>query len=132
MTERLTDEIDYPDDPPGIDPTTSDMPLVADAAERVIEFIKWFGDGRVFVDPEERTAPPLYARDMEALTRLVTRPESGAIPTRVEWGHRYPSGSVIADSSETVARSRAVISAAKGDPLVLMRRSVTDWEEVDA
>lgn len=50
----------------------------------------------------------------------------------VEWGHRYPDGSVIADSSETVARSRAVISAAHGDPLVLMRRTVTDWEEADA
>lgn len=53
-------------------------------------------------------------------------------PGRVEWGHRYPSGSVIADSSETVARSRAVISSAQGDPLVLMRRTVTDWEEADA
>lgn len=52
---------------------------------------------------------------------------------RVEWGHRYhDDGSVIADSSETVARSRAVISQARGGtPLVLMRRTVTDWEEAN-
>lgn len=49
-----------------------------------------------------------------------------------EWGHRYPDGSVIADSSETVAKSRAVISQARGGtPLVLVRRTVTEWEEVD-
>lgn len=75
MADRNVTEIDrneHPDDPPGIDPATQDMPLVAEAAERVIEFIKWFGDGRVFVDPDESSAPPLYARDMEALTRLVT------------------------------------------------------------
>lgn len=63
-----------PDDPPGIDPATHDMPPIEEAAERVNEFIRWFGDGRVFVDPDETSAPPLYARDMEALTRLVTRP----------------------------------------------------------
>lgn len=58
---------------------------------------------------------------------------AAATAGRAEWGHRYPDGSVLADSSETVARSRAVISAARaGEPLVLMRRTVTDWEEADA
>jgi hypothetical protein len=73
MENEQTSEIDYPDDPPGIDPTTNDMPHVAEAAERVNEFIRWFGDGRVLVDPDE-IGPPLYTRDMETLTRLVTRP----------------------------------------------------------
>lgn len=55
-----------------------------------------------------------------------------ALPVRVEWGHRYPDGSVIPDSSETVAKSRAAISRARGSsPLVLMRRTVGEWEELD-
>jgi hypothetical protein len=58
----------------------------------------------------------------------------GETTERIEWGHRYPSGNVLTDSSEAVARSRAVISQARSGtpPLVLVRRTVTDWEEVDA
>lgn len=49
-----------------------------------------------------------------------------------EWGHRYPDGSIIADSSEVVAKSRAAISRGPGGrPLTLMRRTVTDWTETD-
>lgn len=50
---------------------------------------------------------------------------------RVEWGHRYPDGSLVPDSSEAVAKSRAAISSARGgEPLVLVRRTVTPWEVV--
>ncbi len=52
-----------------------------------------------------------------------------------EWGHRYPDGSVLADSSEVVAKSRAAISAVSAsrdgrEPLILMRRTVSEWTEV--
>lgn len=52
--------------------------------------------------------------------------------TVTEWGHRYPDGSIIADSSEVVAKSRAAINRGPGGrPLTLMRRAVTDWMEAD-
>jgi hypothetical protein len=49
---------------------------------------------------------------------------------REQWGHRYPGGSIIEDSSEIVAKSRAVVSSVSGRPLELMVRRVTDWEPV--
>lgn len=59
------------DQPDGI--CTDDMliPAPAAAAERVHEFVSWFGDGEVWdrtplgdIDPQD---PPLYARDLAAL-----------------------------------------------------------------
>lgn len=65
------------DDPPGIDPSTHDLPTVPDASERVAAFLRWYGDGRVFPDTDE-DGPPLYARDLEALCRaaMSLRPAS--------------------------------------------------------
>lgn len=60
---------------------------------------------------------------------LVVPPTEGVTVT--EWGHRYPDGSIIPDSSETVAKSRAAISRVRGNSLlVLVRRNVTEWAEV--
>jgi hypothetical protein len=67
-----------PDDPPGIDPQTSDLPDADDARTRVIAFLRWFGDGRVQPDTEE-PGPPLYARDLEVLTRGLTPADIAAI-----------------------------------------------------
>ena len=61
-------ETQVPEDPPGIDPQTLDLPAAAAAAERVAEFLRWYGDGRIVVDVDE-PGPPLYARDLEALVR---------------------------------------------------------------
>lgn len=64
----MREYVEYPDDPPGINPDTHDLPSVADAGERVAAFLRWYGDGRVFVETDEN-GPPLYARDLEALHR---------------------------------------------------------------
>ena len=69
MSDRST-ENDLPEDPPGIDPQTLDLPSAEDARERVAAFLCWYGDGRVVVDTDE-PGPPLYARDLEALTRAI-------------------------------------------------------------
>lgn len=68
----------------------------------------------------------------EEIDDLAARLAGDGENQRAEWGHRYPDGSIIPDSSETVAFSRAVISKARGgNPLVLVRRTVTEWREVD-
>lgn len=70
-TVQQTPDETVNEDPPGIDPHTSDLPTAGDAAERVAAFLRWYGDGRVVVDTEE-SGPPLYARDLEVLTRSVS------------------------------------------------------------
>lgn len=55
--------------PPGIDEDSHDMPRPTAAAERVLEFVKDFGDGRVTGHPDLPGVEPLYARDLEALAR---------------------------------------------------------------
>lgn len=66
--------------------------------------------------------------DHVAAALAAQRPEGVTV---TEWGHRYPDGSIIPDSSETVAKSRAAISRVRGNsPLVLVRRNVTEWAEV--
>jgi hypothetical protein len=94
-----TDRADgYPDDPPGIDPQSSDMPAVADAAERVIAFISWFGDGRILPDADEQ-GPPLYARDLEALTRLVSRAET-TTTTETRGGYSQQGQRMVYDNRQ--------------------------------
>lgn len=70
-----TAEKDVADDPPGIDPHTHDLPSADDARERIIAFLRWYGDGRIALSGLD-DGPPLYARDLEALTR-VTPPGEG-------------------------------------------------------
>jgi len=69
MDEHSAEKDAWPDDPPGIDPYTHDLPSATDARERVAAFLRWYGDGRVFVETDEK-GPPLYARDLEALVRV--------------------------------------------------------------
>lgn len=60
-----------PDQPDGIEGDTFDLPDLARAVERVREFVKASGDGLYDV-VEGR---PLYARDLEALTRAASNRE---------------------------------------------------------
>ena len=55
--------------PPGIDEDSHDQPLPTAAAERILEFVKDFGDGRVAGHPDLHGVEPLYARDLEVLAR---------------------------------------------------------------
>lgn len=57
-----------PDQPPGFPGYGHPwVPPAAEAAERVVEFIKWFGDG-MYTDPGD-DVPPLFMRDLEALAK---------------------------------------------------------------
>jgi hypothetical protein len=68
---------DDTDQPPGICTHRNEVPAVAEAADRVTEFIKWFGDGEVLPADTSPDGPmiadiplppaPLYARDLESL-----------------------------------------------------------------
>lgn len=41
---------------------------MSDASDRVLTFLRWFGDGRIDVATNE-SGPPLYARDLETLAQ---------------------------------------------------------------
>jgi hypothetical protein len=56
--------------PDGIADDSHDLPDPARAAERVNEFLAWYGDGRIDLDDDLH--PPLFARDLQALTNLAT------------------------------------------------------------
>lgn len=56
--------------PEGIDAYSTDLPTPGGAARRVNDFLAWFGDGLVYA---ETGAPPLFARDLQALTNFATR-----------------------------------------------------------
>lgn len=62
-----TPEIHHPGQPDGIDEYSTDLPDVARAARRVRAWICEWGDGLIQVTNKR----PLYARDLEALTRAV-------------------------------------------------------------
>lgn len=67
--EQKTTEVDQPD---GIDGDSYDLPDPARAAERVGEFLSWYGDGRLYpcvLPGTEDEMPPLFARDLEALRK---------------------------------------------------------------
>jgi hypothetical protein len=107
------------DQPDGITDESS-LPTTARAAERVNEFLAWYGDGLVYV---ETGAPPLFARDLQALTNLATGWRSG-----VQWGWRLAGveGAVVLPASETTARKQAEL-----DPgTEVVRRPVGEWEVV--
>lgn len=60
------------DQPDGIDQYDYDLPIPTRAAARVAEFVRRYGDGRIWAEAMDGLPPqpPLYARDLEALTRL--------------------------------------------------------------
>lgn len=97
--EHAEEVTEHPDDPPGIDPQTSDMPEVTAAAERVNAFISWFGDGRVLPSDPTDDTPPLYARDLEALTRLVTRAET-TTATETRGGYSQQGNRLVYDDRQ--------------------------------
>ena len=79
----VTGEGGESDQPPGIEEGTFDLPPIADAARRVDEFVRWFGDGLV-LEPDSGVfltpgSPPVYARDLAALTQAAKE-----IPVLVE------------------------------------------------
>lgn len=55
------------DQPPGIEPDSSDLPSPAGAARRVATYVGNWGDGLI----DKCDGAPLYARDLEALVRAV-------------------------------------------------------------
>jgi hypothetical protein len=60
------------DQPPGFPGGDNPwLPPAGDAAKRIIEFVKWWGDGRI--DRADHDAPPLFARDLEAVAKAVLR-----------------------------------------------------------
>ncbi len=65
-----------PDQPDGIDDQSRDLPDPLRAAARVNAFLSAYGDGLIEVLVMEHlagTMPPLYARDLQALTNTVNR-----------------------------------------------------------
>jgi hypothetical protein len=66
------DPIENADQPPEVDihDARKQNPPAAAAAERIIEFVTWFGDGEIF-GPDGADRPPLYARDLEAVARAI-------------------------------------------------------------
>lgn len=67
------DPIDNQDQPPEVDihDDARKLPPAEAAAERVREFVEWFGDGQIWQSESYDVPPPLYARDLEALARAV-------------------------------------------------------------
>lgn len=69
---------EHPNQPDGIADGSHDLPDPQRAAERVREFLEWYGDGRLYpcVAPgTEAKMPPLYARDLEALRQAAAEIE---------------------------------------------------------
>lgn len=67
---------DHADQPPGVDVHDRDkqFPPVSEAAARVLEFVAWFGDGRVLPGGPLPDGPALFARDLEAVAKVVGEP----------------------------------------------------------
>jgi hypothetical protein len=65
---------DNHDQPPGVDvhDRSKQLPPAEAAAERIREFVSWFGDGEVLgIADIHAGTPPLYARDLEAVARTI-------------------------------------------------------------
>lgn len=75
-------------------------PDPAKAAERILEFVSWFGDGEIFGNSDF----PLFSRDLEAVARALGT-------ARVEWGVRKPTrhfGIKVDKSSDEASARRSV------------------------
>lgn len=115
-------EINIPDQPDRIEDDTHDLPTPARAARRVRAYIAETGDG--LYDVTNRR--PLYARDLEAVARLVVGIDADRIAQAIgdpgsvvgrklgpSWGEGNPG---YAPEEETVTRwsTRAVLAALSG------------------
>jgi hypothetical protein len=116
----LTEE--YPD---GIEEASEALPDPARAAQRVGDFLRSYGDGRVCVaitPLADYQIPPLYARDLQALTNAVLAPPADDY----EWG----CGSTLDEIfsfDEATAREQA-----KSTGTLRKRRKAGPWQEVTA
>lgn len=100
-TDTIDDIGDTEGQPDGITNDSHDLPMPANAASRIYEFLSWFGDGIVYGG--EGDQPPLYARDLdEALTEPAPTAEQPS-----EWtptvGERV-TGRLDGTSTETTGR----------------------------
>jgi hypothetical protein len=76
MTDRDPALADQPPEVTVLEPGHhGSLPPATPSAERINEFLRWFGDGLIFGAEagdlhDDGTAPPLYARDLAALAQL--------------------------------------------------------------
>lgn len=129
---------DLADQPPEVEhlepghPTS--LPPPTPAAERVAEFLGWFGDGmvngqygRTVIAPLHPDEPPLYARDLAALVDLARH-----IRTRTSWSvvrNSVHMGYGDRETSEALARddyARRVKTLHVGESLRLERTTVAE------
>lgn len=94
-----------PNYPPGVHESDEPgspgaMPDPMAAAERIIEFVKWYGDGYVYHQGEAAYEHPLYARDLEAVAKYAQevrvaelQRERAAMATTAITGEPVASGS---------------------------------------
>ena len=105
--------IDNGEQPDGIEDTSFDLPDPARAAARVNEFLSAWGDG--LIPLEYDGLPPLYARDLQALTNLVATEQT------YEWGTRDRRGLVHSVGVENETQARSMLS------MTPVRRQVGPW-----
>lgn len=67
VPELIAREVeDYPDQPPEVDGDDDrSLPDLIKAADRIREFVSWWGDGRI----ETANGEHLFARDLEVVAR---------------------------------------------------------------
>lgn len=65
------DETEHPEQPDGIETDSNDLPDPREAAKRINSYVSEVGDGLY----DNANGKPLYARDLEAITRAVLRSE---------------------------------------------------------
>ena len=117
--ETRREAVDQPD---GICAESVDdlrVPSPAKAAERVEAFVRWFGDGRVVIDYDlaaEDDDPPLYARDLNALT------------CAVQHGYRADEPSRCMHTATAVDDRRQALATLLGE----MFEGGVLWSDVDA
>jgi hypothetical protein len=87
------DPIANADQPPEVDVhggRSGEFPPAPAAAERILEFVSWFGDGEVIGEQYEGDNPTLYARDLEAAAKAAKatpQPVLDFINQRTEYVH---------------------------------------------
>lgn len=87
MTTPTEFDQGVPDQPDGIQAENTDdnrIPAPDAAAARVVEFVKWFGDGSLTLPPNypDEAGPALYMRDLCALACAVQHGYRAEAPSR--------------------------------------------------
>lgn len=87
LIARPTEDLpELPDQPPEVDADADPnnpnaLPDLAKAAERVLEWVGWFGDGRVDIGAELPAGPGLFSRDLEVIARAAEKVAETSAPT---------------------------------------------------